>query len=163
MTNTQIPTEDRRLTLANWRHRDIVRLGLPRYSADNLAGIKSELRDGAGFALVHDLAGASESADDMEEAGRLERTEQPLDVVMKAERLVAEGPGGIEHPVAIEKPGVPERNGDPAFGQDLPIELGDAFVAQLGHDNILPVLGPFLAAGSGAILARFRGTTSFST
>ncbi len=70
MTTTQLPNENRRLTPTNWRHRDMVRLGLPRYAADNLAGIKSELRDGAGFALVHDLVDAPERADDVEEAGR---------------------------------------------------------------------------------------------
>ena len=70
MTNTQLPNENRRLTPTNWRHQDIVRLGLPRYSADNLAGMKSELRDGAGFALVHDLVDAPDSVNDVEEAGR---------------------------------------------------------------------------------------------
>ena len=69
MTNTQLPNENRRLTPKNWRHRDIVRLGLPRFAANNLAGIKSELRDGAGFALVHDLVDAPERIDDMAEAG----------------------------------------------------------------------------------------------
>ncbi len=68
--NMQLQKANRRLTPTNWRHRDFVRLGLPRYTADNLAGIKSELRDGAGFALVHDLIDTLESVHDVDESGR---------------------------------------------------------------------------------------------
>lgn len=68
--NMQLQKANRRLTPTNWRHRDFVRLGLPRYTADNLAGIKSELRDVAGFALVHDLIDTLESVHDVDESGR---------------------------------------------------------------------------------------------
>lgn len=44
-----------------WRRRDMESRGLPFYSADDLSRIKSELRDGAGFALVRGIA--AESAD----------------------------------------------------------------------------------------------------
>jgi len=42
------------------------RLGLPRYAAaaDDLPGIRSELRDGAGFALVWDVVSHSADAGD---------------------------------------------------------------------------------------------------
>ena len=40
------------------------RLGLPRYAADDLPGIRSELRDGAGFALVRDVVSHSADAGD---------------------------------------------------------------------------------------------------
>ena len=40
---------------AVWRRRDIERAGLPRYAADDQPGIRGELRDGAGFVLVHGL------------------------------------------------------------------------------------------------------------
>ena len=38
------------------------RRGLPRFAASDLAGIRSELRDGAGFALVRDVAAPSADA-----------------------------------------------------------------------------------------------------
>ena len=52
-----------------WRRRDMERLGLPRYAAGDLSGIRSELRDGAGFALVHDLVEESGGAEGTDDAG----------------------------------------------------------------------------------------------
>jgi hypothetical protein len=45
-----------------WRRRDIERLGLPRYDAADLAGIKRELGDGAGFVVVDGVAPSLEDA-----------------------------------------------------------------------------------------------------
>lgn len=46
----------------DWTRRDIERMGLPRHGANDLAGIKAELRDGAGFALVDGLGTDSDDA-----------------------------------------------------------------------------------------------------
>ena len=48
----------RSLAPRDWRRKDMERFGLPSYGADDLPGIKSELRDGAGFVLVRNLAAA---------------------------------------------------------------------------------------------------------
>lgn len=45
-----------------WTRRDVERTGLPRYNVDDLNGIKSELRDGAGFVLVHGLGADNDDA-----------------------------------------------------------------------------------------------------
>ncbi len=53
MTRLQATTRD--LAPRAWRRADMECRGLPRYAADDLSGIRSELRDEAGFALVQDV------------------------------------------------------------------------------------------------------------
>ncbi len=69
LTMKQVQGMTRNLAPRAWRRRDMERLGLPRYAADDLSGIRSELRDGAGFALVHDLVEESGSAEETGDAG----------------------------------------------------------------------------------------------
>ena len=67
---TERPTATKRdPTPKAWRRTDVERLGLPSYAADDLAGIKTELRDGAGFALVRDVVGAPDGAGSSAAAG----------------------------------------------------------------------------------------------
>ena len=69
--NGQIP--------ANWTQKDIQNSGLPRYAADDLDGIVSELSNGAGFTLVQGLAPTPEVISDVEECGiRLQKFGQDL-------------------------------------------------------------------------------------
>jgi len=62
------PATPRDLAPRNWRREDLQRRGLPRYAADDLDGIRAELRDGAGFVLVQGLLADSDAAADAADA-----------------------------------------------------------------------------------------------
>ncbi|MEQ9641485.1 MAG: TauD/TfdA family dioxygenase [Alphaproteobacteria bacterium] len=72
---------DRTLLPRAWRRDDIERQGLPRYAADDLDAIKTELRDGAGFVLASGIEPA-----DLERFG--DALGRPLAQNAAGERLV---------------------------------------------------------------------------
>ena len=92
--NGQIP--------ANWTQKDIQNSGLPRYAADDLDGIVSELSNGAGFTLVQGLAPTPEVISDVEECGiRLQKFGQDLGRLLPQNLLA---PGVNPQPIVFEIP-----------------------------------------------------------
>ena len=73
MTTTARAAAQRRPLPRGWRRADIDARGVPRYRHEELDGIKTELRDGAGFVLVDGLLDAS-----ADPADRLTRFGQEL-------------------------------------------------------------------------------------
>src|SRR5579871_1261009 len=79
-----------------------------------------------------DRLGGAEAGVDAQIA---QRAVEPVDMLLQAEGLVLEGAGGVEDRIAEQEAAIAKRQQHLALGQDLTVEIGDAFVLSNAHGS----------------------------